>query len=423
MNRSTLLILVGIALVAISAGTGYWLGVNKHPAATRALSVEGERKPLFYRNPMNPEVTSPVPAKDNMGMDYIPVYADEDAAAAVAGTVKVDPVTTQSMGVRTAAAEKRSISRDILTVGRVDYDEGQIVRLHPKTEGWIDELFIDETGQSIKADEILLSIYSPQLVTSQQEYLLALTNRQKLGESSFPDVRRGAQELVENVLTRLRLLDVPEHQIEDLKKTREVKKHLHIHSPAAGTVVNVGARQGQYVTPTTELYFIADLSQVWVFVDVFEEELPWVSVGDTAEMRVEGVPGKTFTGQLTYIYPYAERKTRTIKARLEFPNEDQQLKPDMFADVRIRAQPKENVIAVPSEAIVRSGLSEKVFIVKGKGKFEPREVTVGVSSEGWTEVLTGLETGEQVVVSAQFLIDSESKLREAASKMREVNND
>jgi Cu(I)/Ag(I) efflux system membrane protein CusA/SilA len=178
--------------------------------------------------------------------------------------------------------------------------------------------------------------------------------------------------------------------------------------------VNVGARQGQYVTPTTELYFIADLSQVWVFVDVFEEELPWVSVGDTAEMRVEGVPGKTFTGQLTYIYPYAERKTRTIKARLEFPNEDQQLKPDMFADVRIRAQPKENVIAVPSEAIVRSGLSEKVFIVKGKGKFEPREVTVGVSSEGWTEVLTGLETGEQVVVSAQFLIDSESKLREAA---------
>jgi Cu(I)/Ag(I) efflux system membrane fusion protein len=151
--------------------------------------------------------------------------------AAVAGTVKVDPVTTQSMGVRTAAAEKRSISRDILTVGRVDYDEGQIVRLHPKTEGWIDELFIDETGQSIKADEILLSIYSPQLVTSQQEYLLALTNLQKLGESSFPDVRRGAQELVENVLTRLRLLDVPEHQIEDLKKTREVKKHRRQPAP------------------------------------------------------------------------------------------------------------------------------------------------------------------------------------------------
>lgn len=423
MNRSALVFLVGIASVAMSAGVGYWWGVSQHPTTTSAGPSEEARRPLFYRNPMNPEVTSPVPAKDNMGMDYIPVYADDDAAVEVAGTVRVDPVTMQSMGVRTSAAQKRSISRDVVTLGRVDYDEGQIVRLHPKTEGWIDELFIDETGESIETDEILLNIYSPQLVTSQQEYLLALANLQKLGDSSFPDVRRGAQELAENALTRLRLLDVPEHQIQELKKTREVKKHLHIHSPAAGTVVNVGARQGQYVTPATELYFIADLSRVWVFVDIYEEELPWVSVGDTAEMRVEGVPGKTFTGQLTYIYPYAERSTRTIKARLEFPNEDQLLKPDMFSDVRIRAQPKDGVVAVPSEAILRSGLSEKVFVVRGEGKFEPREVTVGIGSGGWTEVLTGLEAGEEVVVSAQFLIDSESKLREAASKMREVDND
>lgn len=423
MNRSVLLLLAGIASAAISAGVGYWWGVSQHPTATLAASSEEARRPLFYRNPMNPEVTSPVPAKDNMGMDYIPVYADEEADAEVAGTVKVDPVTTQSMGVRTAAAQKRSISRDIVTVGRVDYDEGLIVRLHPKTEGWIEEVFIDETGQSIEPDEILLDIYSPQLVTSQQEYLLALANLERLGDSSFPDVRRGAQELVENALTRLRLLDVPEHQIQDLKETRAVKKYLHIHSPAAGTVVNVGARQGQYVTPATELYFIADLSRVWVFVDIFEDELPWVSVGNTAEMRVEGVPGKTFIGQLTYIYPYAERSTRSIKARLEFPNEDQLLKPDMFADVRIRAQPKHDVVAVPSEAILRSGLSEKVFVVREEGKFEPREVTIGIGSGGWTEVLTGLEAGEQVVVSAQFLIDSESKLREAASKMREVDHD
>jgi Cu(I)/Ag(I) efflux system membrane fusion protein len=372
---------------------------------------------------MNPEVTSPVPAQDHMGMDYIPVYADKDEVAEVAGTVKIDPVTTQSIGVRTAKAEQRAMSRDIRTVGRIDYDEGKIVRLHPKTEGWIEELFIDETGQSISADEILLNIYSPQLVSSQQEYLLALTNLDKLERSSFPDVREGAKELMENTLTRLQMLDVPEHQIKDLKRTRAVKKHLHIHSPAAGTVINVGARRGQYVTPSTELYFIADLSHVWVFVDVFEEELPWVRVGDSAEMRIQGIPGKAFAGKLTYIYPYAERETRTVKARLEFPNEAGELKPDMFADVTIRAQPKAGVVAVPSEAVVRSGLREKVFLVLAAGKFEPREVTVGVSSEGWTEILDGLMPGEEVVVSAQFLIDSESKLREAVAKMREIDND
>lgn len=423
MNRASLLIFAAIILTAASAGIGYWFGSSDHPAMEPAPSASEERKPLFYRNPMNPEVTSPVPAKDHMGMDYIPVYADEDEATEVAGTVKIDPVTTQSIGVRIATAERRAMSRDIHTVGRIDYDEKKIVRLHPKTEGWIEELFIHETGQSIQADEILLNIYSPQLVSSQQEYLLALSNLEKLGASSFQDVRKGADELVENALTRLQMLDVPEHQIEDLKKTRKVKKHLHIHSPAAGTVVNVGARQGQYITPRTELYFIADLSHVWVFVDVFEEELPWVRVGDSAEMRVQGIPGKIFKGQLTYIYPYAERQTRTIKARLEFPNDALELKPDMFADVTIRAQPKENVVSVPSEAVVRSGLREKVFVVETPGKFEPRDVTVGVSSEGWTEILDGVAPGEEVVVSAQFLIDSESKLREAASKMQEIDND
>jgi Cu(I)/Ag(I) efflux system membrane fusion protein len=423
MNKPELRILMAIVVAAGSAGLGYWLGTSKHPTTSPAPAAEQARTPLFYRNPMNPEVTSPVPAQDHMGMDYIPVYADKDEVAEVAGTVKIDPVTTQSIGVRTAKAEQRAMSRDIRTVGRIDYDEGKIVRLHPKTEGWIEELFIDETGQSISADEILLNIYSPQLVSSQQEYLLALTNLDKLERSSFPDVREGAKELMENTLTRLQMLDVPEHQIKDLKRTRAVKKHLHIHSPAAGTVINVGARRGQYVTPSTELYFIADLSHVWVFVDVFEEELPWVRVGDSAEMRIQGIPGKAFAGKLTYIYPYAERETRTVKARLEFPNEAGELKPDMFADVTIRAQPKAGVVAVPSEAVVRSGLREKVFLVLAAGKFEPREVTVGVSSEGWTEILDGLMPGEEVVVSAQFLIDSESKLREAVAKMREIDND
>ena len=378
---------------------------------------------LFYRNPMTTKVTSPVPAKDSMGMDYIPVYADDVANASPVGTVRIDPVTTQSMGVRIAESELRTLSRDVQTVGRVDYDEQSIARLHPKTEGWIEELFIETTGEKIKEGEILLSIYSPQLVSTQEEYVLALNNLESLSESPFEDVQRGAKSLVATTLERLRLLDVPAHQIRDLEDTRVVKKQLHIHSPAKGVVISVGAREGQYVTPQTELYFIADLSRVWVYVDIFEEELPWVRVGDEAEMRVAAAPGTSFKGRLTYIYPYAERQTRTIKARLEFSNEDLLLKPDMFANIAIRANPLIDVVAVPSEAIVRSGLREKVFVSRGEGKFEPREVTVGVSSEGWTEIREGREAGEAVVVSAQFLIDSESKLREATSKMQEIKND
>lgn len=419
-NRTAVTSIIVIGLIA--AGTGYWLGTLGSPTKTPPVT-SSEPAPLYYRNPMNPEITSPVPARDQMGMDYIPVYSEDHADDTVAGTVRIDPVTTQSIGVRTAAAEIRAMSRDIHTVGRVDYDERRIVRLHPKTEGWIEELLVDTTGQLIEADEILLDIYSPQLVSSQQEYLLALGNLEKLGTSPFPDISKGAEDLVDTALTRLQMMDVPDHQIEDLQRTRIAKKHLHIHSPAAGTVVNVGARQGQYVTPATELYFIADLSRVWVFVDIFEEELPWVRVGDGAEMRVEGVPGKVFEGQLTYIYPYAERNTRTIKARLEFANDRFLLKPDMFADVIISAEPRDDVVVVPAEAVLRSGIRERVFVVTEPGKFEPREVVVGVSSGGWTEVLAGVSSGETVVVSAQFLIDSESKLREAASKMREMDDD
>jgi len=410
----------GLALVA-GLGVGYWFA-GSQAVMPQVEKAKAERTPLYYRNPMNPEITSTVPAKDQMGMDYVPVYAEEDPGGP-AGTVRIDPVTAQNMGVRTATAERRSLAREIHTVGRVDYDEQRITRLHPKTQGWIENLRIGTTGEAINRNEILLSFYSPQLVSSQQEYLLALRNLETLSGSPFEDVRRGAADLVDTSLERLRLFDVPAHQIEELKATREVKKLLHIHSPAKGIIINVGAREGQYVTPQTELYMIADLSAVWAFVDVFEEEMPWVSVGDEAEMRVAAIPGTTFKGKLTYIYPYAESKTRTIKARLEFQNENLMLKPDMFANVTIHASPRSDLIVVPSEAIIRSGLREQVFVVRDVGKFEPREVEIGVSSGSLTEIRSGIAEGEKVVVSAQFLIDSESSLREAAAKMQESIND
>ena len=379
-----------------------------------------EREILFYRNPMNPEITSPVPAKDEMGMDYIPVYADKDSnAEEPSGTVRIDPVTEQNIGVRTAKATEQSLSRTIRTVGRVDYNEERITRLHPKTEGWIEKLFIDKTGEHVNKDTILLSIYSPQLVSSQQEYLLALNNLKVLEDSPYEDIRRGAEEMVQTSRERLELLDVPAHQIRELEKSHKIMKDLHIHSPFAGIVLKIGAREGQYVTPQTELFMLADLSKVWVIADVYEDELPWVHVGDEVEIQLTGIPGRTFTGKLTYIYPYAEARTRTVKVRLEFDNPDLLLKPEMYANVMIKAQSQVDAVVIPAQAVVRSGMRDQVFVVRGQGKFEPREVKLGVSSEGMVQVLDGVAAGEEVVTSSQFLIDSESKLREATAKMLE----
>jgi membrane fusion protein, copper/silver efflux system len=419
MNNRTIIIVI-IAAV-LSAFLGYQIGQSNNSndaTGIPAPAVEADQQPLFYRNPMNPEVTSPVPAKDHMGMDYIPVYADASAGNSPPGTVLIDPVTVQSIGVRTTTATHRSITRDIHTVGRIAYDETRIVRLHPKTEGWIEELRVQTTGETIASDDILLSLYSPQLVATQQEYLLALANLEKLPANASDQVRASNENLAHTALERLELLDVPAHQLVEIKASRSVKKHLHIHSPSPGTIINVGVRRGQFVTPRTELYFIADLSRVWVYVDIFDDELPWVTTGDSAVMSVNGRSGETLTGNLTHINPYAERDSRSVKARLEFDNALGLLKPDMFVDITIKAQPARHVLAVPSEAILRSGLQDRVFVVSAPGKFEPREVVTGVSGEGWTRINQGVRLGEQVVVSAQFLIDSESKLREAAAKMQ-----
>ena len=422
MNKVISIFLIVVVVALLAGGGGYWLA-GQGMAPLSGGSASGDPEPLFYRHPMVPDVTSPVPAKGEMGMDYIPVYADSGGVSGPAGTVQIDPVTVQNIGVRTAAAERRTLTRTIRTLGRVDYDERSIVRLHPKIDGWIDELYVETTGEPIDADEILLSIYSPQLVVTQQEYLVAVRSRETLSESPFPDVRQGAGELVQSTLDRLRLLDVPEHQITELTQTGAVQEQLHIHSPAAGIITKIGAREGQYVTPQTELYTIADLTTVWVLVDIFENELPWVRLGDQTRMTIAGAPGRVFEGRLTYIYPYMESRTRTVKARLEFDNPDFLLKPEMFADVTIDASPEADVVAVPSEAVVRSGIRELVFVVREPGRFEPREVQPGVSSGGWTQILDGLAAGEEVVVSAQFLIDSESKLREAAAKMLEPGDD
>jgi Cu(I)/Ag(I) efflux system membrane fusion protein len=420
MNNKIRFVLAATVLLLLGSGGGYWLARQAGNDATPAAQTE--RKPLFYRNPMNPAITSPVPAKDEMGMDYVPVYADNNGGDSPAGTVSIDPATVQNIGVRTAKAENRTLSRHIRTLGRVDYDEERLARLYPKTEGWIEKLYINKTGEPVKKDAILLEIYSPQLVASQEEYLLALKNKETLESSSFEDVRQGAGSLAAAARARLELFDVPEHQIRDLEKTHQIKKTLHIHSPFSGIVSHIGARAGQYVTPQTELYRIADLNRVWVYVDVYEDDLAWVRTGDAAEMRLAALPTRVFQGKIATIYPYMEAKTRTAKVRLEFRNADMSLKPDMYANVVLHASRQVDAVVIPSEAVVRSGARALAFVVQGPGKFAPREIRTGVSANGQTQVITGLQAGEEVVTSAQFLIDSESKLREAVAKMMQAGD-
>jgi membrane fusion protein, copper/silver efflux system len=419
MNKQV--VATAVIALLIGSGIGYWISASRPPQAEKT-AAHAEHKPLFYRNPMNQEITSPVPAKDEMGMDYIPVYPDDNAQnAAPAGTVKIDPTVVQDIGVRTAKAKRTTLSRHIRTIGRVTYDEERVARLHPKYDGWVEQLFVDKTGEKVKKGTMLLSIYSPQLVATENEYLLALDNAGKLKDSPFPDVREGAESLLRSTRERLQLLDMPAHQLRQLTRERKALKGVHIHSPFDGIVMNIGAREGERITPQTELYMIADLSRIWVLVDLYEDDIPWVHVGDTAQMQVSGIPGRTFTGKLTYVYPYLEAKTRTIKVRLEFNNPGLLLKPDMFANIDIAANKQVNAIAVPSEAIVRTGIQDQVFVERSPGEFEPRNVTVGVASDGQTQIISGLEADETVVTSGQFLIDSESKLREATAKMMEPN--
>ncbi len=407
---------VAIAVsAALGFGAGYWLATRHSQSGTSVTT--GGCEPIAYRHPMNPTITSKTPAKDEMGMDYVPVYPPgcpgADVAQGPAGTVVIDPAVVQTIGVRTARVERRDLFHPIRTVGRVSYDEDLLVRLHPKTEGWVEKLNVSQTGAFVARDTDLLSLYSPQLVAGQQEYLLALENLKALQAIPFADIRRNARELVRAARERLELLDVPEHQIRELERTGQIMKSLHIHTPVAGYVIQVGVREGQYVSPQTELYLIADLSKVWVYADIYEYELPWIKVGDPAEIRLTAVPGRVFKGRVVYVYPYADPKTRVVKVRLEFPNPDLVFRPELFADATIHAQPKPAVLTLPLEAVVRTGIKEHVFVRKDVGRFEPREVTLGVSANGWVEVLAGVAEGEEVVVSGQFLLDSESKLKEA----------
>lgn len=391
--------------------------VTGEVAEAAAPSAKKERKVKYWVSPMDPGYVRDQPGKAPCGMDLVPVYEDEPGAAQE-GTIAVDPRVLQSMGVRTAKAEVRELSRTIRAVGKVTYDERRLTVVNTKLSGWVEHLYVRATGDPIRKGQNLLDLYSPELVTAQEEYLLAWRNAKSLEKSGLPEYQEGTRRLLAAARQRLKYWDIPDSQIARLEETGQVKKTLTLVSPVHGIVIKRMVTQGQMVQAGMPLLEVADLSTVWVEADIYEYELPWVKVGQHAHLTLTYLPGETFHGQVQYIYPFLKEATRTARVRLAVPNPGLKLKPEMFAQVEIVSPVKEAAVAVPQEAVLDTGERQHVFVALGGGRFEPREVKLGLrGNDGLVQILSGLKGGEEVVTSAQFLLDSESRFREAIAQM------
>lgn len=332
------------------------------------------------------------------------------------GGVNVSSEMQQLVGMRTATAEIRPMMQKIRTVGIVTYDETRIAQVFSKVEGWIEQLLVNYTGTLVRKGQPLFTLYSPDLVATQEEYLLALKAKQTLGSSSIKEISAGSDSLLESAHRRLSLWDISEEQINNLEKTGKPQRTLTFFAPISGFVIKKDAVQGMKVMPDKELYTITDLSTVWVNADIYEYELAHIRVGQKAKMNVASYPARDFVGKVSWISPVLEEKTRTAKVRLEFSNRDFILKPEMYANAEIEINAGRK-LAVPDEAVLDSGLRKVVFLDKGEGRFEPAEVKVGNKFDGYYEILAGLSAGERIVASASFLLDSESRLKEAMGAM------
>lgn len=419
MNRSCLMLL-SLWLVLCVAGA--------------VLAADGPKKGevdpktgkiiKYWVAPMDPKYIRDEPGKSPMGMDLVPVYEEEGGEKLPASTIRIDPVTIQNMGVRIAPVRRSKLAKSIRALGTVTYDESKLYAINLKFDGWIEKLHVNFVGESVKKGQPLFQIYSPDLVTAQEEYLLAVRQLRSLGDSSYPSIRTHAESLLAASWQRLQYWDMAPVQIRQLAKSGKAVKAITIYSPADGVVTKRMALAGQFVKAGMNQYEIADLSRVWVDVEVYEYELPYVREGMAAEMELSYLPGKKFAGEVLFVYPYLDPKTRTARLRLAFDNREGILKPEMYGNVFLESMIDANALVIPQEAVIDSGVRKVVFIAQGDGKFEPRDVKLGIEGTDNTfQVLGGLKEGENIVVSAQFLFDSESRLREAIQKMLEVRSE
>ena len=389
-------------------------------AAGEAQSKTGERKILFYRNPMDPSVTSPVPMKDEMGMDYVPVYSDEISGGAGTGVEGYAPIrlTDEKIrlaGVQTARALSDRVARTVRTVGLVTPDERRVRRVQTKVSGWVEQLHVNFMGQAVSKGQPIVAIYSPELLASQEEFLRA---REAAARAEGTGTADAARDLVEASRRRLRLFDVPESFIEEMERTGEPRRTVTLLAPVSGYVTSKEIFEGTQVAPGMELFTVTDLSRVWIEAQVYEYEAPFVKLEQEASLSLAYDPSVRLTGRVTYIAPFLDPETRTLTVRFEFDNPVGVLKPGMYADVELGIDAGEGIV-VPESAVLDTGTRQIVFVDMGGGLFEPREVRAGAHAGGRVQILSGVAEGERVVVRANFLLDSESRMRAGISKASE----
>ena len=368
---------------------------------TNAVAAK-EKEILYWVAPMDANYRRDKPGKSPMGMDLIPFYAGADEDGSM---VTISPTVVQNLGVRTAKAELTRLWRGIDTVGYVDYDESKVSHIHLRTEGWIEELAVESEGERVKKGDFLFDVYSPKLVNAQEEMVTALST--------------GNKGLIRATKERLSALGISALQIKKLQQNKKVKQRISIYAPQDGVVSDLPVREGMFVKPSQKVMTLGDLSSVWLLAEVFERQSEWVEVGQTAEVSLSYIPGKTWEGEVEYIYPSLDPKTRTLKVRLRFDNPGERLKPNMYANVKIYGGAKENTIVIPLEGLIRTGRDERVIIDLGEGKFEARDVKAGIESGNYVEILDGVNDGDKIVTSGQFLIDSEASMRASLTRMSE----
>ena len=412
-------VLIGVALFLLGTAAGGFLALRYRANERSATTHENAPAPPEQPGPI---ASTPNAAKSDMpGMSDSKNAAKEDQTATSnqsmpPGTVNLNPARQQMIGVRYTEVRRADMKRTLRTVGLVQMDEEKIARVHVKVAGWIETMYLDYVGKLIKKGQPLFTLYSPDLVSTEQEYLIALKGQEYLSKAPYADVAAGADSLLRATRDRLQLWDVSDAQVRTLEATGKAERTMTLYSPINGFVMTRNAYEQAYVTPETDLYDIADLSTIWVYVDIYEYEAPFVHIGQPASMQLSYFPGKTYRGRVAYVYPTLDPKTRTIKVRLAFPNPNYALKPDMYADVQLTIDYGAQIV-VPSEAVLNSGTRQVVFISKPGGYFEPREIKVGDQFDGQYAVLAGLTPGEKIVASGNFLIDSESQLGSAMQGM------
>lgn len=389
MNKQILGFFIAISLI-IGSAMGYFISKN----------IQLEKKPLYWIDPMEPSFHYPAPGKSKMNMALVPVFSEQQDAKN--NTVRISPEMINNLGVRVAPVEQGTLSKRVESVGYVEPNENKIIHIHTYSEGWIKNLVVKSVNDPVKKGQLLLQLFSPALINAQEEYLIALASN---------NIR-----LIEASNKKLRTLRISESQIERIKKNRKAEQLVEIFSPQDGVILSLNVREGMYVTPETEIMSIADLSNIWIVAQIVEQEAGWVKKDQEVTATLSAYPGKEWKGIIEYVYPEIDPTTRTLKVRFLFDNSEGALKPNMVANIVLFTSPKANTINIPIEALIRNSHNNRVIVALGKGEFQVREVTIGIESNDRVEILSGLKPNENVVISGQFLIDSEANLK--ASKQR-----